>query len=142
VARGERGAIPRDAGGARRFGEVSFTPGGAPNAAITDGAGSGARGSSGPAAATRRAQAPRQAKVRVVNADGSIVEREVTVGVTSRVTAEVIAGLAEGEQVVAGILQAAAPAQNNAGGNQNNPVFIVPGGGFPGGGFPNNNRGR
>ena len=147
AARTERSAMPRDAGGNTppRVDEVSFTPpsgvpnvvnGGAPNVAVPDGARNGARGPGGlTAAQSRGAQAPRQAKVRVVNADGSIVEREVKVGVTSRVTAEVIAGLAEGEQVVAGILQAAA-APNPNGGQNGNPVFVVPGGGFGGGGFP------
>ena len=83
-----------------------------------------------------------------MNADGLINEREVTVGVTSRVTAEVIAGLAEGEQVVAGIVQATAPsaAGNDQNGNQGFQGGF-PGGGFPGGGFPggfpnNNPRGR
>jgi macrolide-specific efflux system membrane fusion protein len=91
----------------------------------------GRRGRGG--AATARAAAPRQAIVRVVAADGTITEREVTVGVTSRVAAEVISGLNEGEQVVAGIAQTGAPAGagNN---NQNNNRF--PAGGFPGGGFP------
>ena len=88
---------------------------------------------------------PRQASVRVVAADGSITDREVTIGVTSRVTAEVISGLSEGEQVVAGIAQAAAPpGQQNNGNNNfnqfNNNNFNrggFPGGGnFPGGGFP------
>ena len=79
-------------------------------------------------------------------ADGSISDREVTIGVTSRVTAEVMTGLSEGEQVVAGIAQAAAPAggQQNNGNNNfnqfNNNNFNrggFPGGGnFPGGGFP------
>jgi macrolide-specific efflux system membrane fusion protein len=68
-----------------------------------------------------------------VAGDGSITDREVMIGVTSRVTAEIISGLAEGEQVVAGIVQAAAPggSQQNNGGNNN---FNR---GFPGGGFPN-----
>jgi membrane fusion protein, macrolide-specific efflux system len=143
-ARGERVEMPRTAGAAPpRFDDVSFPRGSAPNVVATDGAVSGQRGGlSGPAAAARRAQMPRQAKVRVVSEDGTIAEREITVGVTSRITAEVKAGLAEGDQVVAGILQPTAP--GNAGGNQNNnqPVFVIPGGGFPGGGFPNNNRGR
>jgi len=72
-----------------------------------------------------------------VAADGSIAEREVTIGVMSRVTAEVISGLTEGEQVVAGIAQAApaAGAGNNNGNNNFNRGF--PGGGnFPGGNFP------
>ncbi len=94
------------------------------------------RGAAGMAAA--RPAAPRQAKVRVVAADGSIADREVTVGVMSRVTAEVISGLTEGEQVVAGIAQAA-PAGGANNGNNANRGFQnggFPGGGFPGGGFP------
>jgi macrolide-specific efflux system membrane fusion protein len=91
----------------------------------------------GPAAG--RAAPPRLAKVRVVAADGTISEREVTIGVTSRVSAEVISGLKEGEQVVAGIAQAGAPAAGANSGNNNNRGFQgggFPGGGFPGGGFP------
>jgi macrolide-specific efflux system membrane fusion protein len=148
--RNERGAAPRDVtGGAPRFDEARFARGGnAPNGSAPGSGFDGARGGPGGlAAAARRAQAPRQAKVRVVNSDGSIAEREVTVGVTSRVTAEVIAGLTEGEQVVAGILQAVAPSTATQPGNQSFqggfPGGGFPGGGFPGGGFPNNNsRGR
>jgi macrolide-specific efflux system membrane fusion protein len=89
-----------------------------------------------PAPAGLRAAAPREAKVRVVAADGSITEREVLIGVTSRVTAEVISGLTEGEQVVAGIAQVAPPAgAGNNNGNNNNFNRGFPGGGFPGG-FP------
>jgi macrolide-specific efflux system membrane fusion protein len=84
-----------------------------------------------------RAQAPRAATVRVVGPDGSIAERDVMIGVTSRVTAEVVSGLMEGEQVVAGIAQPAqapgAGGQNNNGNNNFNRGF--PGGNFPGG-FP------
>jgi macrolide-specific efflux system membrane fusion protein len=81
---------------------------------------------------------PRQAKVRVVGADGSIADREVTIGVMSRVTAEVISGLTEGEQVVAGIAQAAPAGGANNGTNNANRGFQngFPNGGFPGGGFP------
>jgi macrolide-specific efflux system membrane fusion protein len=146
AAQGERivgGNARRDGNGAPRFGDVAFPPRGeTPTGAASAGGFNGQRG--GPAvasaaAAARRAQAPRQAMVRVVNADGSIAEREVTVGVTSRVAAEVISGLSEGEQVVAGILQATGP--SNAG-NQNdnrNQGLQIPGGGFPGG-FPNRGR--
>jgi macrolide-specific efflux system membrane fusion protein len=81
---------------------------------------------------------PRAAKVRVVAADGSIAEREIMVGVTSRVSAEVLSGLTEGEQVVAGIVQAG---QANANPNQqrNQTVIFQGGGNFPGGGFPGGN---
>jgi len=55
------------------------------------------------------------------------------VGVTSRVAAEVVSGLREGEQVIAGILQADTPAEAPpAGNNFRNGGFQ--GGGFPGGG--------
>ena len=57
----------------------------------------------------------RNATVKVVHEDGSTEERQVVIGVTSRVKAEVISGLAAGEKVVAGIVQAkltAAPTTN------------------------------
>ncbi len=139
-------------------GQSSGGPNGAPPAgrdrvAFEDGAlGGGSPPSSFPQAgdarrrgtadAGVRAAAPRQAKVRVVAADGSITERGVMIGVMSRVTAEVISGLTEGEQVVAGIAQAAAPAGpgnngNNNFNNFNNNNFNrgFQGGNFPGG-FP------
>src|SRR5690606_40292847 len=53
---------------------------------------------------------PRPAIVRVVEEDGTQQEREIVVGVTSRVAAEVISGLQAGERVVAGIIQADADA--------------------------------
>jgi macrolide-specific efflux system membrane fusion protein len=46
--------------------------------------------------------------VKVAAADGTLVDREVTVGVSNRVSAQIIAGLAEGERVVVG-QQVAAP---------------------------------
>ena len=52
----------------------------------------------------------RPAIVRVVADDGTQQEREIVVGVTSRVAAEVISGLQPGERVVAGIIQADAGA--------------------------------
>jgi macrolide-specific efflux system membrane fusion protein len=70
---------------------------------------------------------PRNATVTVVKDDGTREDRNVTVGVTSRVAAEVLSGLTVGEQVVAGILQANAPAAPAQQGG-------FPGGGFPGGG--------
>jgi macrolide-specific efflux system membrane fusion protein len=117
--------------------DSAFAGGGLPNGSYPPAGDARPRTSSAPGGL--RAAAPRQAKVRVVGADGSISERDVMIGVTSRVTAEVISGLTEGEQVVAGIAQAAAPA--GAGGNNNNNNFNnnfnrgFPGGGFPGG-FP------
>jgi len=70
------------------------------------------RGAGEPAAA----RAPRPATVRVASADGSIAERQVTVGVSNRVQAQIISGLEEGERVVAGVKQAEAPRRAQAGG--------------------------
>lgn len=58
--------------------------------------------------------ARRPATVRVVQPDGSEEERRVMVGISSRVSAEVINGLQEGEQVIAGIVQAASAAPSNS----------------------------
>ncbi len=54
--------------------------------------------------------ARRLATVQVANDDGSFEEREIMVGVTSRIAAEVISGLEVGDKVVAGILQGVAGA--------------------------------
>ena len=56
----------------------------------------------------------RPAVVRVVADDGTQQQREIVVGVTSRVAAEVISGLQAGERVVAGIIQADAGDAANA----------------------------
>lgn len=66
----------------------------------------------------------RFAVTRVLQDDGTQEQRRVVVGITSRVSAEIINGLEEGDQVVAGIVQAAAAARSNTQGI---------GGGFPGG---------
>lgn len=54
-------------------------------------------------AAARPVRAPRQAKAKVMAEDGSIEERDVTVGVSNRVHAQVLSGLKEGERVIAGV---------------------------------------
>ena len=88
-----------------------------------------------PAGAGRRPQASqlsgdlparRPALALVLKEDGTEEQRRVMVGVTSRINAEVINGLQEGEQVISGIIQAAAAAPANA-------ERFRPGGGFPGG---------
>ena len=91
--------------------------------------GSGARLPGGRRAALAAAEpgVPRNATVTVVKDDGTREDRNVTIGVTSRVAAEVLSGLTVGEQVVAGIVQAKAPAAPAQQGG-------FPGGGFPGGG--------
>lgn len=66
----------------------------------------------------------RLATVERVKEDGSIETRDVVIGVTSRVSAEVISGLKAGDKVVAGIIQAeSADAASNNG-------FRGPPGGF------------
>lgn len=45
---------------------------------------------------------PRQARVKIFNEDGEIEERQVTVGVTNRVQAQIIDGLEEGDKVISG----------------------------------------
>ncbi len=90
---GGAGAFPA-AGAAGR--PAAF--GGAGNAAGRPGPGAG---QGNPQAAPAR----RLATVQVANSDGSFEEREIMVGVTSRIAAEVISGLEVGDEVVAGILQ-------------------------------------
>jgi macrolide-specific efflux system membrane fusion protein len=85
-----------------------------------------------PSASPQRApRGPRTATVKLAEADGRLVTREVQVGVTNRVHAEILAGLAEGDRVVAGQkVDDGAPA---AQGQQNRNTAV---GGFgPPGGF-------
>lgn len=74
-----------------------------------------------PAAAPRGARGPRQAKVKVMKDDGTIEEREVTIGISNRVHAEVLSGLKEGERVVAGTRETE-PRNNNSGNPQGSPL--------------------
>lgn len=78
------------------------------------GGGAGPRGQRAQANG-QTAPARRLATVTVANPDGSQEEREVMIGITSRIDAEVISGLEAGDKVVAGILQTGgqAPAQQN-----------------------------
>jgi macrolide-specific efflux system membrane fusion protein len=84
----------------------------------------------------------RNGTVMVKLADGKLEARQVVIGVTNRVHGEVLSGLKEGEEVVAGKREAeAAPAaggqqQGNQNRQGNFPAGGFPGGGFPGGGFP------
>src|SRR5690554_6187698 len=56
-----------------------------------------------------RAQRANHASVKVINPNGELEERRVTVGVTNRVQAEVLSGLSEGEQVATGMQQNTPP---------------------------------
>lgn len=69
--------------------------------------GGGQRGQRGQQAqnTTSSTSTPTKANVIVALDDGSYERREITIGVTTRVSAEVLDGLAEGDQVVAGIIQ-------------------------------------
>ncbi|WP_137921841.1 efflux RND transporter periplasmic adaptor subunit [Hydrogenophaga sp. 2FB] len=54
-------------------------------------------------ASSRASRGPRQAKVKVMAEDGSIEERDITIGISNRVHAEVLSGLKEGDRVIAGV---------------------------------------
>ncbi|MCP5331677.1 MAG: efflux RND transporter periplasmic adaptor subunit [Pseudomonadales bacterium] len=88
----------------------------------------GMRRPGGNAATNGEVPARRPATVRIVQADGSEEERRVVVGITSRVSAEIINGLQEGDQVIAGIVQAAASAASA----RNQQATFGPPGGFGG----------
>lgn len=62
------------------------------------------------------------ATVQLALDDGSFEEREVRVGVTSRIAAEVLSGLEEGDRVVAGVVQSDSGAQ----GSQNRDARMSP----------------
>ncbi len=77
----------------------------------------GVPGSSGPRSRPNSADG-RQARgrgavatVQVALSDGSFEEREVRVGVTSRIAAEVLSGLEEGDRVVAGVVRSSVESQ-------------------------------
>jgi macrolide-specific efflux system membrane fusion protein len=78
-------------------------------------------------AARERGITPQPAMATVVEADGTHVQKQILIGVSSRVAAEVLAGLDAGDQVVAGIIQRQLPNQAARPGG--------PTGGFRPGGF-------
>lgn len=79
-------------------------------------------------AAEERGVTPRPALVTVVAEDGSERQQQILVGVSSRVSAEVLLGLEAGDQVVAGLIQRQLPDQ--AGQRTGPPGGFRPGGGF------------
>lgn len=96
--------------------------------------GNKARGAGRRAAAGATAQAgPRPAKVKVAAADNSVTERDVIVGVSSRVSAEVLSGLSEGERIVVGVKVPEAPPRSAAPVKGATPSMGAPSGGVPGG---------
>ncbi|MFT3719524.1 efflux RND transporter periplasmic adaptor subunit [Pseudorhodoferax sp.] len=72
--------------------------GGTPAAEAAEPAGRGRL--AGPAGPAQRG--PRQATVRVIDAAGQVEERRVEVGISNRVQVQVLAGLDEGDEVIAG----------------------------------------
>lgn len=67
-----------------------------------------------PGESARPTRGPRQAKVKVMLEDGSVEERDITIGISNRVHAEVLSGLKEGDRVVAGTREAEQPRRTNA----------------------------
>ncbi|MEJ0100202.1 MAG: efflux RND transporter periplasmic adaptor subunit [Pseudomonadota bacterium] len=132
----------------RRFREQRAANGGG-NGGFGGGAGGFGGGNfrqgQGAAGVTGRPAQRRTGTVMVKKADGTLEARRVVIGVTNRVSGEVLEGLKEGEEVVIGKHEdeaAAAPRTNtpNQQQNQNRPPNFQ-GGGFPaGGGFPGGGR--
>ena len=86
--------------------------GGAPAARPPTTPNASLKAAAGPGAAPRATRGPRQAKAKVLLADGTVEEREVTIGISNRVHAEVLSGLKEGDRVIAGTREAE-PRNNN-----------------------------
>ncbi|WP_341676905.1 efflux RND transporter periplasmic adaptor subunit [Niveibacterium sp. SC-1] len=74
---------------------------------------------------------PRKAKVKVIDAEGKIEEREVTLGISNRVQIEIVSGLKEGEDVIAGEKLPANDKQASRANQQGGPG-MPPGMGAPG----------
>ena len=98
AALGQGQARPPQAGAAS-------TAGAQPGSAGSGGAGRGGGMGQGRGATPGAAgAAPRQGTVRVADARGALEERKVELGVSNRVQAQVLSGLAEGERVVSGLV--------------------------------------
>ena len=101
----------------------------------TAGAASGAGGSTS-GFASEVPRGPRRATVKLLTAAGTLEDRPVELGVSNRVQTQVLSGLAEGDQVVAGIklppVVERSNAQGTGGGLQQNPAGLPPGMGGPG----------
>ncbi|WP_082498066.1 efflux RND transporter periplasmic adaptor subunit [Pseudorhodoferax sp. Leaf267] len=84
-------------------------------------------GPSGPAQ-----RGARRATVRVIDAQGQVEERQVEIGISNRVQVQVLSGLQEGEEVIAGNKLPAGPASGARGSQAKGPG--LPTGGMPPGG--------
>jgi membrane fusion protein, macrolide-specific efflux system len=124
VGSGER---RRGDGAARKGGAEG--KGGAASKGTDEAKGSGEGRSAGARGAARSSDTidPRvrfangRASVRVVKQDGTIENREVRVGVMSRVSAQIVSGLEPGEQVVTGAATAAPAAAKKSGSTNSAP---------------------
>jgi macrolide-specific efflux system membrane fusion protein len=101
-------------------------------AAPTPGAAASDATASGLPPAGQPIHRPRRATVKVIDADGNIEERQIETGVTNRVQVQVLSGLAEGDQVIAGLRpppsQGSSQRQSQQGGLQQGPMGMPPGG--------------
>jgi membrane fusion protein, macrolide-specific efflux system len=93
--RGARREADGAASGAARGGPPSEAP--RERRRAVEGAASAASAAPG-----RSARGPRRGTVKVLNAQGQVDERPVELGISNRVQVQVISGLSEGEQVIAG----------------------------------------
>jgi macrolide-specific efflux system membrane fusion protein len=131
-----RGGAQADAAPGRGAGAAAGGQGARAGRNGGTGAGAGRRGGGGQFGGGRGGDPnaglrPRAATVTVIKDDSTQEIRAVTVGVTDRVNAEVISGLAEGEKVVAGLQTASA----NTTRPQQRPGGVAVPGGAPFGGF-------
>ncbi len=111
------GASGHASGSAGSSGRTADAAGRGANADAGAGAGAGARQGRAARSDDPRAQyRSGHAAVTVIDANGHTSERQVEVGVMTRVAAEIVKGLAEGERVVIGSKQAARPAAPKSGG--------------------------
>jgi macrolide-specific efflux system membrane fusion protein len=122
--------------GAGRGGGRGLAAGGPPGSAgFAGGEGEGEGEVAAPMPSIAAAMAlnqPRNATVQLVLADGTRETREVVVGATDRVNAEIISGLVEGDRVLAGVIEARIEEEEEQNNNNNNQWRG--GGPFPGGG--------
>jgi macrolide-specific efflux system membrane fusion protein len=86
----------------------------------------GDRAADGVAVDPRTSLANGPAVVRVVKSDGTIENRDVRVGITSRVTAQIVSGLEPGERIVVGQRAGAPAAAKPATGNRPQTPSLMP----------------
>lgn len=132
---------PRPPEGAASAPRRASTKASAPDATPSAASGPVNRGTTGGFVGNAGQRAPRRGTVKVIDANGHIEERQVELGVTTRVQAQVLSGLKEGDEVITGLKPPPA-AKNQAaqqGGMQQGPGGP---GGMPPGAGGTGNRGR